>query len=118
MDGPRIKKLYYSTQEVIDLTNVPLHTLRKWEETFSSLQPVKRKTGRKVYREHDLHVVLSIKRLKQAGYSDNEIRNLFHNASLGKIVDINHQSHPLYGKELFKEVRSNLKEILNLLEKS
>ena len=117
MDGPRIRKLYYSTQEVIDITQVPQHTLRKWEETFSSLQPIKRRTGRKVYREHDLHVVLSIKRLKQAGYRDEEIRSLFHNASMGKIVDVENQSHPLYGKEFFREVRTNLKDILALLDK-
>lgn len=116
MDGPRIRKLYYSTQEVVDITQIPIYTLRKWEETFSSLQPIKRKTGRKVYREHDVHVILSIKRLKQAGYHNDEIRNLFHNASMGKIVDVEDQSHPLYGKELFKAVRSELRDILDLLD--
>lgn len=117
MDMPKIKKLYYSSHEVCELARIHLHVLRTWEETFSILKPIKRKSGRKLYRPQDLHVILTIKRLKNAGHTDAQIKDVFKDIQLGRIVDVDNEMKTFtYGNEFFKEVSSSLKEILNLLE--
>ncbi len=117
MNMPKIRKLYYSSQEVCELARIHLHELRNWETSFSFLRPIKKKSGRKLYRPQDLHVILTIKRLKNAGYSADQILDVFKDIQPGRITEAEQKMHSFtYGNEFFKEVSSSLKEILNLLE--
>lgn len=61
LNGP--KKLYYSISEVSEITGVKPHILRFWEKDFSMLRPRKNRANNRAYREHDIRVVLAIKRL-------------------------------------------------------
>lgn len=60
MDG---KKLFYKIGEVCRLAGIKPHVLRYWEREFPSLAPAKNRAGQRVYRERDIEVVLTIKRL-------------------------------------------------------
>ena len=58
-----IKKLYYSISEVSDITKLKQYVLRYWETEFSQLKPNKNQAGNRIYRSHDIDIILDIKSL-------------------------------------------------------
>jgi DNA-binding transcriptional MerR regulator len=56
-------KLFFRIGEVADLTGVPPYVLRYWESEFKLLRPRKNHAGQRVYRKHDVQMVLRIKSL-------------------------------------------------------
>ncbi|MFW5785170.1 MAG: MerR family transcriptional regulator [Chitinispirillaceae bacterium] len=58
-----VKKMYYSISEVCRFTGLEPHVLRYWENEFSQLRPKKNRAGNRAYREKDIDLVCSIKRL-------------------------------------------------------
>ena len=63
MEARDIKKLYYSISEVSEITGLKQYVLRYWETEFSQLKPGKNKAGNRVYRSHDIDIVMEIKSL-------------------------------------------------------
>ena len=63
MEAKDIKKLYYSISEVSDITELKQYVLRYWETEFSQLKPNKNQAGNRIYRSHDINVILDIKSL-------------------------------------------------------
>ena len=63
MEAKDIKKLYYSISEVSDITELKQYVLRYWETEFSQLKPSKNQAGNRIYRSHDIDVILDIKSL-------------------------------------------------------
>ena len=63
MEAKDIKKLYYSISEVSDITELKQYVLRYWETEFSQLKPNKNQAGNRIYRSHDIDVILDIKSL-------------------------------------------------------
>ena len=63
MEAKDIKKLYYSISEVSDITVLKQYVLRYWETEFSQLKPSKNQAGNRIYRSHDIDVILDIKSL-------------------------------------------------------
>jgi DNA-binding transcriptional MerR regulator len=62
--GPPIPdKLFFRIGEVASLTGVPPYVLRYWESEFKLLRPRKNHAGQRVYRKHDVQLVLRIKTL-------------------------------------------------------
>ena len=56
-------KLYYRIGEVSELTRTKAFVLRYWETEFSSLRPVKGKSGHRLYRRKDVDLIFQIRRL-------------------------------------------------------
>ena len=56
-------KLYFRIGEVSRLTATKTYVLRYWESEFSTLKPVKSRSGHRLYRRQDLETVIAIKRL-------------------------------------------------------
>jgi len=54
---------YYPIGDVSRLANVKPFVLRYWEEEFPMLQPFKSPSGRRLYRQEDVDLVLKIRRL-------------------------------------------------------
>ena len=54
-------KIYYSISEVSKMTQLPISTLRYWEEQFAQLQPYKNDRGKRFYTEQDIELVKQIK---------------------------------------------------------
>ena len=54
-------KIYYSISEVSKMTQLPISTLRYWEEQFAQLQPYKNDKGKRFYTEQDIELVKQIK---------------------------------------------------------
>ena len=63
MEAKDIKKMYYSISEVSDITELKQYVLRYWETEFSQLKPNKNQAGNRIYRSHDIDVILDIKSL-------------------------------------------------------
>jgi DNA-binding transcriptional MerR regulator len=56
-------KLFFKIGEVARLTSLRPSILRYWETEFSILQPLKSRTGQRLYTRKELDLVLEIKRL-------------------------------------------------------
>ena len=61
--GLKIRKLYYSISEVSERTSLKAYVLRYWEGEFPELRPSKNRAGNRIYREHDIDIILHIKKL-------------------------------------------------------
>ena len=63
VEAKDIKKLYYSISEVSQITGLKQYVLRYWETEFLQLKPNKNQAGNRIYRSHDIDVILDIKTL-------------------------------------------------------
>ena len=63
MEARDIKKLYYSISEVSEITSLKQYVLRYWETEFSQLKPEKNRAGNRIYRSHDIDIIMEIKSL-------------------------------------------------------
>ena len=63
MEAKDINKLYYSISEVSAITGLKQYVLRYWETEFTQLKPSKNRAGNRIYRSHDIDVIMGIKSL-------------------------------------------------------
>ena len=97
----KIEKLYYSIGEVSRMIEVPVSTVRFWENEFNILKPMKNKKGNRMFTASDIknlkiihHLVkdegmtLSGVKRKLIGKLDEADRNFKINESLQKIKAI------------------------------
>ena len=59
----KIEKLYYSIGEVARMIEVPVSTVRFWENEFDILKPMKNKKGNRMFTATDLKNLMIIHRL-------------------------------------------------------
>ena len=57
-------KVYYSIAEVRQLTELPVATLRYWEQQFAQLSPYKDEHGNRYYTEKDIALIKQIKYIR------------------------------------------------------
>ena len=50
----KIEKLYYSIGEVAEMLEVPVSTVRFWENEFDVLKPMKNKKGNRLFTQTDI----------------------------------------------------------------
>lgn len=50
----KIEKLYYSIGEVAEMLDVPVSTVRFWDNEFDVLKPMKNKKGNRLFTQNDL----------------------------------------------------------------
>ena len=63
-------KSYYKIGEVSAMLNIPISTLRFWEDTFEQLNPFRTPGGMRKYRPEDVEVCKLIRHLlRDKGYS-------------------------------------------------
>ena len=115
-------KLYFRIGEVAKLAGIKPYVLRFWESEFSGLGPKKSGTGQRLYRRKDVELVLEIKRLLY--------ENRFTIEGARKILEAKPKrqsaKHDPPRKQadlfpntyaLFQELRRELAEILNILNR-
>jgi DNA-binding transcriptional MerR regulator len=109
-------KLYFRIGEVSELTRTKAFVLRYWETEFSSLRPVKSKSGHRLYRRKDVELIFQIRRLLyEKGFTIEGARRYL--ASNGKSPgEQQHLFHaPLDMAEL-KAIRQELQTVLTILK--
>ncbi len=112
------KRLYYSIGEVCEMFGLEPHVLRYWEGVFRNLRPAKNKSGNRVYREKDLHIIRLIKYLLyEEGYTvegaDRRLQRLIHTANGNTQTELQFDA-PSYAA-LLAELKDALLEIKCLL---
>jgi DNA-binding transcriptional MerR regulator len=50
----KVEKLYYSIGEVAEMLDVPVSTIRFWENEFDILKPMKNKKGNRLFTPADI----------------------------------------------------------------
>ena len=50
----KVEKLYYSIGEVAEMLEVPVSTVRFWENEFDILKPMKNKKGNRLFTQTDI----------------------------------------------------------------
>jgi DNA-binding transcriptional MerR regulator len=50
----KVEKLYYSIGEVSEMLEVPVSTVRFWENEFDVLKPMKNKKGNRLFTQADI----------------------------------------------------------------
>ncbi|MGA1978175.1 MAG: MerR family transcriptional regulator [Bacteroidales bacterium] len=50
----QVEKLYYSIGETAEMLNVPISTVRFWENEFDILKPMKNKKGNRMFTQEDI----------------------------------------------------------------
>lgn len=50
----KVEKLYYSISEVAGMLEVPISTVRFWENEFDILKPMKNKKGNRLFTQADI----------------------------------------------------------------
>lgn len=50
----KVEKLYYSIGEISEMLNVPVSTVRFWDNEFEVLKPVKNKKGNRLFTQSDV----------------------------------------------------------------
>jgi DNA-binding transcriptional MerR regulator len=64
----KIEKLYYSIGEVSRMLDVPVSTIRFWENEFDILKPMKNKKGNRMFTASDIkNLTIIHKLLKEEG---------------------------------------------------
>ena len=65
-----MSKLYYSSSEVSTMLDLEPSVLRFWEDQFSQLRIKRNRAGKRLYREKDIELIRTIKRLtRDEGYT-------------------------------------------------
>ena len=59
----KIEKLYYSIGEVSRMLDVPVSTVRFWENEFDILKPMKNKKGNRMFTANDIKNLMIIHHL-------------------------------------------------------
>jgi len=59
----KIEKLYYSIGEVAEMLEVPVSTVRFWENEFEALKPMKNKKGNRLFTPADIKTLRMIHHL-------------------------------------------------------
>jgi DNA-binding transcriptional MerR regulator len=109
-------KKYFTISEVADLLNIRQHILRYWEQEFPVLSPRKADSGHRTYTKKDLEVaarifqLIYIEKYTVAG-ARKKLASEFRHSSVA-VTSRN------YGLQKLRYVRSELKEILEMVEKA
>lgn len=105
-----VKKVYYSMQEVMELTSLPASTLRYWEKQFKQLAPRKDKHLNRYYTEEDIEFIKQVKFIRD----DLKITRI--EAIQNKLKESSSKiSHKQKTKEILQIIRNELVEIRSMI---
>ena len=130
-------KLFFKIGEVCEITDTQPYVLRYWESEFQALAPAKNSSGQRIYRRKDIETVLRIKQLLyEEGFTIAGAKKRLEQELSGRgttpqamaslpetevanVVDTPEPSDERVDelKAILLEVRSELRGMLNLLEK-
>jgi DNA-binding transcriptional MerR regulator len=126
-EEPEKDEGYYQIGDVSRLANVKPFVLRFWEEEFPMLQPFKSPSGRRLYRQEDVDLVLKIRRLLyDEGFTiagarrfllDTENGNAEPNANGDVPLPSAESPTAQLNRKMLLDLRDSLRSFLTLLER-
>lgn len=124
-EKPEKEDGYYLIGDVSRLANVKPFVLRYWEEEFPMLQPFKSLSGRRLYRQEDVDMVLRIRRLLyDEGFTIAGARRLLLDAAgnaepgeNGTALPSGESQTSQLNRKMLLDLRDSLRSFLTLLER-
>jgi len=113
-------KLYFKIGEVSHLLGVEPYVLRYWESEFPLLSPKKSGTGHRLFRRKDVELLLRIKHLlyEKRFTIEGARQTLQAESHAPKSRAINKRAQQeLFSEDLLPEIRRELSDILEFLQK-
>ncbi|MEE2823068.1 MAG: MerR family transcriptional regulator [Acidobacteriota bacterium] len=110
------KKLFYKIGEVCKTCGIEPHVLRYWESEFNALSPTKTRSGHRIYREKDVQLVQTIKKLLyEEGYTvAGANKHLLEGGSSD--LPLFQQGLGIDQTKMLAAIQKELKAILSILE--
>mgnify|MGYP003313187892 FL=1 len=112
-----MSKLYYSSSEVSAMLDLEPSVLRFWEDQFSQLRIKRNRAGKRMYREKDIELIQTIKRLtRDDGYTiagaKRKLQESVSSRSVEKSVspDISNES------DIIQWIRSHLADMRRMID--
>jgi len=134
-EKPEKEDGYYLIGDVSRQADVKPFVLRFWEEEFPMLQPIKSLSGRRLYRQEDVDLILKIRRLLYDegftiagarrflqdggnGNGENDEANAVPTPSAGpsRAPSVKEETAQL-SRQMLLELRESLRSFLTLLER-
>lgn len=104
-------KLYFKIGEVGEIAGLPSYVLRFWESEFSKINPSRTPSGQRLYRKSDIDLILKIKHLLyEKKFTIQGAREY--------LTSIYKKKGGALSTEVVDEIRSELKQIRDLLRKA
>jgi DNA-binding transcriptional MerR regulator len=111
------EKKYYSIGEVGKSTNLQPYVLRFWESEFPQLHPRKSKSGRRIYSEADVKLILHLKELLyEKKFTIEGAKLLLSEETQTKKNQTEISFSNRNYEAVLKVIKSELKEIIALLD--
>ncbi len=108
------KKLFHTIRDVSEELGIKQHVIRHWETEFSQLQPRKNKNGVRLFREQDVRILRSLKRLiYEEGYTIEGARNRINE---GYRYDKDEKELLQKYKRRIYRIKKELKDVLQILD--
>lgn len=103
-------KRYFTIGEVSELCAVKPHVLRYWEQEFPQLRPAKRRGNRRYYQRQEVVLVRQIRSLLyENGFTIGGAKQRL-------LESNNEEEYSQQNQHIFKELRIELEEILEILK--
>ena len=105
----KVEKLYYTIGEVSRMLDVPVSTVRFWENEFDILKPMKNKKGNRMFTATDLKNLMIIYRLtKEEGLTLAGVKKKLDGKweEADRVFEINESLQRI--KSLLIELRDNI----------
>lgn len=125
------EKLYFKIGEVARIAGVKPYVLRYWETEFKVLDPVKSRSGQRMYRRRDVDLVLKIKELlynqrftiegarqKIIDFASRDLAPSEKSVEKKATSDTKTPKAPEEMREILLEMRQEVVELLELTESS
>lgn len=106
-----LKKLYYSLRQTAKMLEMQPEEIKKWEEHFPQIKPVRNRAGNRYYTERDVYMLFFLKdqlTVKKASYQDASEK-------LNRYKDELMENENLKIRQTLAEIRLELDEISEIL---
>jgi len=111
-------KLYFKIGEVAKLAEVPTHVLRYWESEFAGIKPKRANSKQRLYRKHDVELILRVKELlHNQGYTIAGAKKFIESGQ--EVETISAASGPPFTEisDKLSTIKQELQELQGLLTK-
>jgi DNA-binding transcriptional MerR regulator len=112
-------KEYFTIMEVSQITLVPKHTLRYWEDEFKLLRPIRKSSGHRSYLKEEVELIFRIKDLLyNKHYTIEGAKKYLIGDKRKKLTDLRQNLNLDYmpDSKFLKDIKEELKHVLKLLK--
>ena len=115
MTASRPVQEYFSIGDVCQLTDLKPHVLRYWESQFRFLNPVKNRSGNRVYQRREIELIMLVKHLLYTEkFTIEGARKRIE--QFRRTGSLKSEAHFALQHETLESITGELKNILDLLD--